>query len=74
MSKITLVKADDWQGLYLNDVLVHENHSIRVSEVGQIINDSLVLSYTELEVSYVWMETMGHLPPLLSDIPKDVIQ
>ena len=31
--KIRLIEVDDWQGLYINDTLVMENHSLELSRV-----------------------------------------
>lgn len=50
--KIQLVSSEegDWQGLYVNETLVHEGHSIPVYKVISGINHFLPLDYTETEI------------------------
>ncbi len=61
--KITIVYGDDWEGLYLNGVLVTENHSLHVGEVLEALEISCGYEETDRE----WMDERRCLPRLLDD-------
>ena len=72
---ITLVKSSDgdWEGLYLDNELYAENHSLRLEDVFEIINDHHISEAKSFEVDCDWLveDQCGLLPNLLSDIPDD---
>lgn len=75
MNTVNMIYADDWQGLYLNGILYSEGHSIKIYEIGHIINKLGGISeFFENEVCVEWMYDMGYLPKFFTDIPKDVFQ
>lgn len=68
---ITLVHADDWQGVYRDGKLVQEEHRISSRDLLRAAQ----VAHEEFEVDYDWLvNDAGHLPELLSDIPKRVRQ
>lgn len=73
---ITLVKSSDgdWEGLYLDNELYTENHSLRLEDVFEIINDHHISEALSFRVYSKWLENFmaGNLPNFLSDIPDDV--
>ena len=78
---IDLVKADDWQGLYINGVLVEETHCIQTEDLLEYVKLEVIksggISEFEYVVSYVnseWMEEYGSLPQLIKDIPEEEIE
>lgn len=75
MNRLTFVNGDDWQGLYLNGILMYEGHSIPSYAYGDIINETVggIQEYIALEVDYDWMTHNGVLPGYLSDIPDEVM-
>jgi hypothetical protein len=69
---ITLVKSTDgdWEGLYLDNELYCENHSLRIEDVFDIINDHDVSEAKSFEVYYEWLNMVGSLPNKLNEIPE----
>lgn len=45
--KLTLVRADDWEGLYVGDNLVTEGHSIDLQEALEAVGMKLVVRWEE---------------------------
>lgn len=79
--KLTLVSGEeDWEGLYIDDDLVTENHTISSHQIIlELMNYREGKLNVELEdvqmitVSAPWMEKQGHLPNSLKKIPKKAI-
>lgn len=73
---ITLVKSSDgdWEGLYVDNELYTENHSLRPEDVFEIINDHHISEAVSFEIDCDWLveDQVGMLPNLLSDIPEGV--
>jgi hypothetical protein len=71
---ITLVKSSDgdWEGLYLDNQLYTENHSLRLEDVFEIINDHHISEAVSFEIDCDWLveDQGGLLPNFLSDIPE----
>lgn len=65
MAKLTLVTADDWQGLYVDGVLVHEDHRIRPGDLFDLAPLGVL---EEREADLAWMEERGRLPTSLDDV------
>ena len=81
MIKIIYIFADDWCGIYVNNDLVIENHSIDfgygmkfiakyISDNGIEINQFIFEKY---EIDQEWLEDMSNLPNNFSDIPTDIL-
>ena len=65
-NKITFVGADDWEGLYVNDKLVMENHSLDVFKVLNAIG----VDYKYIEADNEWIGEQGSLPLKLKDVKE----
>lgn len=64
-TELTLVSnGDDWEGLYVNGVLVHEDHSIRLEDFATLLGFNLELVY----VDQSWIERKGGLPNRLKEV------
>lgn len=61
---IKIVDGDDWSGLYINGELKDEGHSLRVSEVLEILG----FKVETFEADYDWLEEMGSLPKKFSQV------
>ena len=81
MIKITYIFADDWCGIYVNNDLVIENHSIDfvygmkfiakyISDNGIEVNQFIFEKY---EIDQEWIENMGNLPDDFSERPTDIL-
>lgn len=70
--KITIVSnGDDWEGLYLDGVLVDEGHEITPLALAE----ALGLENERVYVSYQWLgEKVSNLPEKLNKIPEKYIQ
>ena len=71
MVKIRFVSADDWQGIYVHNDLVIQQHSIDALTGTKAISDyiTIYIGYNfnrfiieEYEVSSEWLEVYGELP------------
>lgn len=72
--KLTRVVSDDWEGVYLNDQLLNQGHSVDVFyalylaiKANGALNIHLV---STIRVDEDWIQSVGQLPYNLSDIPK----
>lgn len=77
--KIDIVRADDWEGLYLFGVLYGDGHNIRVEDLLECFKSEFtlleVITDFDYVISYVnqeWMEEQGSFPRYLRAIPKEV--
>lgn len=67
MKRLVLVtNYDDWEGLYIDGVLVLEGHKIRKDEMFTVLG----INYTEVETAEGWLESRGTLPRNLSDVEE----
>jgi len=64
--KITIVRADDWAGLYSGGILMKESHSIQIEDVLSLIG----IEYENLYIHSDWLEAEGQLPQTLSELKK----
>ena len=59
-----LVKGDDWQGLYIDGILMSEDHSISIEDFAEVVGIKLSKKYVDLD----WLEDNGYLPKLLENV------
>ena len=63
---VTVVTGEeDWQGLYLNGALVHEDHSIRPFATLEALTGKYVASVTWVDAE---IDDGGRLPVSLADV------
>ena len=65
-NKIALVDGDCWKGLYINEKLIIENHSLSIYDVL----DALKIKYKYIAVDEDWLEEFGRLPENLSEVKE----
>ena len=70
MIDIKYVAGDDWQGLYIDGGLVEENHSIRITDLLEMLEDRRLLTFDYHEVNQGYLEDLGNLPDKFDDIDK----
>lgn len=63
----TLVKCDDWEGLYADDTLLTERHAVGVVEALRLAGVRAEAVYADAE----WMGDRGNLPESLADVKRD---
>lgn len=64
IEKVTIVRADDWVGLYVNGRLAAEGHSLSEYHVLE----ALGINQESIECDQEWIEDMGNLPKNLKDV------
>ena len=66
---VTIVKSDDWQGVYFDGILQTEGHSVRATEVLLcLVGKPEISSVDEIVASESWMEEVGCLPKYLREV------
>lgn len=75
MSALTYVSSahGDWCGIYIDDKLLTEGHSIPVHEWLDIVQTQTIYKTQEMEVCGEWLEEGGNFPQSFSDIPSEVL-
>jgi len=72
--KLTRVTSDDWEGLYLDNKLIAQNHSVDTYYALMVAlktTNPLVIDIIDLQlVDEDWIESVGRFPDNLEDIPK----
>lgn len=76
--KITLISspAGDWEGLYIDGVLIEQNHSLSISfvigAISEIFNYSPSpideITFEDKEANQEWLDKIRHLPYELNEV------
>ena len=63
-------ESGDWEGVYVNGILMREDHSLDTSDILSILD----ISVKHIEVSEKWLgQERTNLPKTLKEIPKDQV-
>lgn len=68
MAKLVLVRADDWEGIYVDGKLVTEGHS---HDTLEAIKLAIKHGVSEAETKWAndaWLHDQGNLPNKLADV------
>jgi hypothetical protein len=68
MSKMTIVRGDDWEGIYINDKLMREGHSVEPFDAVKLAIEHGVSSVASEYCDLDWLHAAGNLPDLLSEV------
>ena len=68
MSAFVIAQADDWVGIYVDEVLIEEGHSVPLFAALKTALDTEVESVEEKWVNQQWIELNGSLPRDMSDV------
>lgn len=68
MAIFTLIDADTWIGIYADDMLIYEGHSISTDHLLQLLNHTKVEYYGRFEASGDWIDAVGNFPRSLCDV------
>lgn len=69
--KATLVAAVEWEGVYLDGVLLFEDHSLSAYELFRILGNKSNTPITSFEIVRAddeWLVEHGYLPENLKDV------
>ena len=69
MTKMIIARADDWEGIYIEERLMAENHNIDLIEA---VNLAIEHEVDEVESKWVNLDWIGHVGHLPDDI-KEVL-
>ena len=70
---VTVASADDWQGVYVDDELIEQAHSV-VGALHTCLRPScvsLVAAWSGSRFGDEWMNDSGSLPDSLRDLPPE---
>ena len=69
--KVIVVNSShgDWSGIYLDNELWTEHHSLDTQDWAELINNHHLESVDVKEVDGDWLEECGNLPQRYQDIP-----
>lgn len=81
MVKLIYIFADDWCGIYVNNDIVINNHSMDFDYGVRAISNYIIenniecnqFTYEKYAIDPVWLEDNGELPEKLDKIPVDVL-
>lgn len=75
MSALSYVSSSDgdWCGIYIDNTLYTEGHSIRVYEWLDIVENHTIFKTQSLEVGAEWLYEGGSFPQSFSDIPSEYL-
>ena len=73
MSTLTYITSahGDWCGIYIDDKLLTEGHSIPVHEWLDIVETQTLYKTQQIEVCGEWLEEGGSFPQSFCDIPSE---
>lgn len=66
--QIALVRCDNWQGLYVSEKLVWEDHSIGIPIVMAHVLHEHVDHFEQYNASDTWLGMVGSFTPSLRDV------
>lgn len=67
MKKIVFVEGDEWEGLYIDNKLATEDHSLSVFEVLDLIGVNYKVVYPDDD----WLYKVGKLPERLGKVKRN---
>jgi hypothetical protein len=65
---VTVVRGDDWSGLYIDGVLVEEGHRLGVEDVLEVVRHLGPFDVETVDADQEWLESEGNLPKLLGEV------
>lgn len=68
MSKLTIVRGDDWEGIYVDGTLAMEGHSIDTPEAIELAIERKATSSEVKWCDMKWLNDEGNLPLSLSAV------
>lgn len=69
---VTLVDADDWQGLYIDGKLLRQTHKLYSMDIIELLGNAFDFDYEQLNPDSDWLNRRGSLPDSLSEVELDV--
>lgn len=81
MLDVKYVVGEDWEGIYINNVLADEGHRIRfkngfevicnyINEIESVDN----IQFSKYDIDQDWLEEQGSLPEKFEIIPNEMLE
>jgi hypothetical protein len=67
-NQMALVDCDTWQGLYVNDELVWQGHTISLRDASKFILHHVFDDFRVYEADLDWMDAQSYLPAKLQEV------
>lgn len=68
---VVFVYGDDWQGLYVEDLLVTEGHQVSTNDALEAVQNLGVFQIgLSIEADQEWLESEGSLAAALADVKR----
>lgn len=81
MLDIKYVVGEDWEGIYIHNVLANEGHRIRFKDgfdtVCRHINEvesAEYIQFSTYDIDQDWLEDQGSLPEKFENIPSELLE
>ena len=67
-TQVALVRADDWQGFYVNEILVMEDHQIEIQDVMPELMHKSIDRFELFDADTEWLAERGGFPKKLKKV------
>ena len=67
-TQVALVRADDWQGFYVNETLVMEDHQIEIQDVMPELVGKIIDRFVLFDADSEWLAECGNFPKSLKEV------
>ena len=81
MLDIKYVVGEDWEGIYIHNVLADEGHRIRFKDgfdtICRHINEvesAEYIQFSTYDIDQDWLEDQGSLPEKFENIPSELLE
>jgi hypothetical protein len=74
MADMTLVRGDDWEGIYIDGKLMAEGHSIKLAVGIAMAIEHRPRGITTVFCDLDWLHDEGNLPQALADVKLEAGQ
>jgi hypothetical protein len=65
---LVFVTGDDWEGIYVEGLLIKQGHSITVLDALMVGADNPSLKRVQKEANIDWLNDVGELPEQIRDV------
>lgn len=81
MLDVKYVVGEDWEGIYIYNVMAYEGHKIRFKDGFNVICKHIneienvdTIQFSTYYINQDWLENEGSLPEKFEDIPSDLLE
>jgi len=67
--QLIIIRCDDWEGIYYNDKLINQDHSIDWNKVITELGYNIKVEYIDDEE---FLDSLGYLPESLDELKTEI--